>query len=323
MKIKRAVKTALAVVLSATIALGLIGGIAPVKSFAATALDYTLSPGQSITITVDSAVNGNDHDFSDTSLWGDPGYSRVVLGAIDGATRTVTISVGNNEPAGVKTISLRDNSTDPVTTLYIIHVTVPGPGGGAADPNPDSNPGDKPSNNGEDPALRTLPPTGPDGHQHDWHWEYGSTYHCSICNTFYTVYPAHDHQYEWYVTKAATETDDGEAHHMCKICGSVDLIEPVGAYYLFSQNAENKINKAPIGGTVNVETTRWLSFQGYVLDALAKRPDVTLNVTFRENGYKGGDMKTVTIPAGYDAASLKDANGYCGFKYLAGVFGAN
>ncbi len=92
--------------------------------------------------------------------------------------------------------------------------------------------------------------------------------------------------------------------------------EPVGSYFLFSQNTENKIKKGPYGGTVTVETPRWLSFQGYVMDALASRPDVTLNVKFREKGYKGGEFKTVTIPAGYDAASLKDANGYTGFLYL-------
>ncbi|MCR4989598.1 MAG: hypothetical protein K6A38_01870 [Lachnospiraceae bacterium] len=60
-----------------------------------------------------------------------------------------------------------------------------------------------------------------------------------------------------------------------------------------------------------------------MLDELAARPDVTLNLKFREKGYKGGEVRTVTIPAGYDVASLKDANGYAGFLYLMGVFGAN
>ena len=313
MKIKRAVKTALAVVLSVTIALGLMGGVAPVKSFAVDSVNISLSIGQTYSFWVNGHVNRVGLALA--SGLGHAPDTTVSFSDYDGTKTKITITVGHETPGEIIDITLGELAGP---DLYYYHVTVLG-----ATSNPDSNPGDKPSNNGEDPALRTLPPTGPDGHQHDWHWEYGSTYHCSICNTFYTVYPAHDHQYEWYVTKPATETDDGEAHHMCKICGSVDLIEPVGAYYLFSQNAENKINKAPIGGTVNVETTRWLSFQGYVLDALAKRPDVTLNVTFRENGYKGGEVKTVTIPAGYDAASLKDANGYCGFKYLAGVFGAN
>ena len=235
---------------------------------------------------------------------------------------TITVSAANTAAIGNHgDIDIRHEGSN--IKLYIKVTERVDPVNNPGNVGDTNNGGDSNNGGGEDPALRTLPPTGPDGHQHSWEWAYGSTYHCPICNTFYTIYSAHDHQYEWYVTKPATETDDGEAHHMCKICGSVDLIEPVGAYYLFSQNAENKINKAPIGGTVNVETTRWLSFQGYVLDALAKRPDITLNVTFRENGYKGGEVKTVTIPAGYDAASLKDANGYCGFKYLAGVFGAN
>ena len=307
MKFRRSWKCVLAAVLSAVLTLGAVGGLAPVKTWA-DALSVNLSPGGSITIMVTGNITQANHALSD---------STVNLGDFDAGVTPIIIAIGNDEPVGSYVVNLRNLLDD--VTVHVLTITVSAPGGGNDD---SQKPGDNP-NNGEDPALRTLPPTGPDGHQHDWHWEYGSTYHCSICNTFYTVYPAHDHQYEWYVTKPATETDDGEAHHMCKICGSVDLIEPVGAFYLFSQNAENKINKAPIGGTVNVETTRWLSFQGYVLDALAKRPDVTLNVTFRENGYKGGAVKTVTIPAGYDAASLKDANGYCGFKYLAGVFGAN
>lgn len=305
MKLRSAVKTALALVLSATIAFGLIGGVAPVKALA-DALSVTISPGASITIMVAGNVTQVNHAMSD---------STVVQGAFDGVNTPITITIGN-EPAGNYNVNLRNLLSN--TTLHVLTITVSAPGGGASGTDPIKDP-----TSSENPELKTLPPTGPDGHQHSWEWAYGSTYHCPICNIFYTIYAAHDHQYEWYVTRPATETEDGEAHHICKICGDVDMIEPVGAYYLFSQNAENKINKAPVGGTVSVETTRWLSFQGYVLDALAKRPDVTLSVTFRENGYKGGDMKTVTIPAGYDAASLKDANGYCGFKYLAGVFGAN
>ena len=316
MKFRRSWKSILAAVLSAAFTLGAVSGLAPVK---ASAEAFTPATGTTYIVAVGSSrdlvfVGSDDQDH-----WGldntATAYGFVSARSVsaDTNTYTVTLTIPANTVPGDYTLTVTDEAAN---QNYIIRVVAP------EDPAKDPT-GKSAENSGEDPALRTLPPTGPDGHQHDWHWEYGSTYHCSICNTFYTVYPAHDHQYEWYVTKPATETDDGEAHHMCKICGSVDLIEPVGAYYLFSQNAENKINKAPIGGTVNVETTRWLSFQGYVLEALAKRPDVTLNVTFRENGYKGGEVKTVTIPAGYDAASLKDANGYCGFKYLAGVFGAN
>ena len=310
MKLRNAVKTALALVLSATIALGLIGEISPVKAHA----DIHNSDN-----FVWTAVAGTPCSYG---VWADGAAgSWSLTGAPAGVTIDENSGNANSDvhiaatvPAGVYNFTVRKEGFTENITLTV------NPAGGA-DPNP-RDPGSDPTSP-ENPDFKFLPPTGPDGHQHSWEWAYGSTYHCPICNTFYTIYAAHDHQYEWYVTRPATETEDGEAHHICKICGDVDMIEPVGAYYLFSQNAENKINKAPVGGTVSVETTRWLSFQGYVLDALAKRPDVTLSVTFRENGYKGGDMKTVTIPAGYDAASLKDANGYCGFKYLAGVFGAN
>ena len=57
-----------------------------------------------------------------------------------------------------------------------------------------------------------------------------------------------------------------------------------------------------------------------VMEALAERPDVTLHVTYLEDGYKG-DQKTFTIPAGTDTMSLVDENGYAGFRYLANKFG--
>ena len=316
MRLRRSIKSGLALVLCTVLAVGIVGGIASVKSYADTINhDYTVvvNIGDTVQYDVYQGQEGGDCRQPDSQFdasW----MTSTIIGTTSFNARLVFSPTAAVAPGTYTLHYAGDYENDGDTHNTYLHVIVREKDAAApasSEPNP------------EDRLPAGLPERSPDGHQHSWEWAYGSTYHCSICNTFYTVYPAHDHQYEWYVTKPATETDDGEAHHMCKICGSVDLIEPVGAYYLFSQNAENKINKAPIGGTVNVETTRWLSFQGYVLDALAKRPDVTLNVTFRENGYKGGEVKTVTIPAGYDAASLKDANGYCGFKYLAGIFGAN
>ena len=53
-----------------------------------------------------------------------------------------------------------------------------------------------------------------------------------------------------------------------------------------------------------------------MMEALAARADLTLEVTFPVNHEK----TTVVVPAGYDHMSLLDENGYCGFLYLASVF---
>ena len=60
-----------------------------------------------------------------------------------------------------------------------------------------------------------------------------------------------------------------------------------------------------------------MSIDSTVLDELAKRPDVTLVIDYVD---QGSGWKIV-IPAGTDAQSLKDENGYAGFRYLAVVFG--
>ncbi|MBO4900695.1 MAG: hypothetical protein J5509_10450 [Lachnospiraceae bacterium] len=131
---------------------------------------------------------------------------------------------------------------------------------------------------------------------------------------------AHQHDYEWVETKPATENDNGEILYRCKGCGEVLYRLPLSAFGVFNQNAVTKITKAGQNATVEISTARWISFHKSVFDALAARPDVTLKINFLSDGYKGDPM-SVTIPAGSDVSSLPDANGYAGFKYLAGIFG--
>ena len=57
-----------------------------------------------------------------------------------------------------------------------------------------------------------------------------------------------------------------------------------------------------------------------VMQALADRPDVSLEVSFLDGEYKGNRV-SFTIPAGTDTLSLLDENGFSGFLYLAGKFG--
>ncbi len=130
---------------------------------------------------------------------------------------------------------------------------------------------------------------------------------------------AHTHHYVW-ETVEATEESDGEFRYVCDICGAVQTRVPITAYYVFNKNTTEKIRKAGQGATVKIETYRWISFHKMVMEALAERPDVTLEISFLDEEYKGNRV-TVTIPAGTDAMSLVDDNGFVGFLYLAVKYG--
>ncbi len=130
----------------------------------------------------------------------------------------------------------------------------------------------------------------------------------------------HEHTLVWKETKEATEDAEGEICYLCE-CGYVEYRIPTSANAIFIKNTINKIVKAPYGSTVNVSTIRWSAFNSAVIEALAKRPDVSMNLTFRQFGYRGDRLKT-TIPAGADLTSCLDENGYVGFNTLAANFGA-
>jgi hypothetical protein len=130
---------------------------------------------------------------------------------------------------------------------------------------------------------------------------------------------AHTHHYVW-DTIEATEENDGEMRYACDICGAVQTRVPITAYYVFNKNTTEKIRKAGQGATVKIETSRFISFHKMVMEALAERPDVTLEISFLDEEYKGRRL-SVTIPAGTDAMSLIDENGFVGFLYLALKYG--
>ncbi|MBP3196371.1 MAG: hypothetical protein J6N21_05130, partial [Butyrivibrio sp.] len=130
---------------------------------------------------------------------------------------------------------------------------------------------------------------------------------------------AHTHHYVW-DTIEATEENDGEMRYACDICGAVQTRVPITAYYVFNKNTTEKIRKAGQGATVKIETSRFISFHKMVMEALAERQDVTLEISFLDEEYKGRRL-SVTIPAGTDAMSLIDENGFVGFLYLALKYG--
>jgi hypothetical protein len=95
---------------------------------------------------------------------------------------------------------------------------------------------------------------------------------------------------------------------------------PLSAYYIFNLNAVESIQKAQKNATVKIDTRRWISFHHMVMDALAERPDVTVEITFLDGGHKGNKFKVI-IPKGADTKALVDTNGFTGFLFLGGKFG--
>ncbi len=96
---------------------------------------------------------------------------------------------------------------------------------------------------------------------------------------------------------------------------SVDLGKVTPVQY---KNAviEN-VAAAPQGGALNLETDRVSFFDRKMIETFATRSDIDINVVFTFNGRK---IK-VTIPAGYNLASLLDENGYCGYLRLLALLG--
>ena len=75
---------------------------------------------------------------------------------------------------------------------------------------------------------------------------------------------------------------------------------------------------APANGAFNIETDRVSCFDRNMIEAIASRPDIDVNVVFTY----GGKKLKVTIPAGYNVRTLLDEGGYCGFLRLMALLGA-
>ena len=79
----------------------------------------------------------------------------------------------------------------------------------------------------------------------------------------------------------------------------------------------DNVTSAPANGAFNIVTDTVACFDAKMIEAIAARPDIDVNVVFTY----GGKKIKVVIPAGYDVKSLLDANGYCGFLRLLLLLG--
>ena len=132
--------------------------------------------------------------------------------------------------------------------------------------------------------------------------------------------PDHIHHYRWIAKRNESESADGTINYMCEECDKVWYFRPYPAYYCFQGDIARQIEVAPKDFTLKVKTSLFINFNKQVMEALAKRPDVSLQVSFLRKEYVG-DRLSFTIPAGEDTMSLLDENGYAGFIYLGNKYG--
>lgn len=129
--------------------------------------------------------------------------------------------------------------------------------------------------------------------------------------------------------KIVVETDGHGAGRPGAGCGFIDKhhegVDPdadglitLDAYPVFNGTLIKEITDAPENGTVKIETARWTGMKRTVLEALAKRPDVTLQVQFR---YNGADFLLTISGSNPKLAEVLATNeDYPGFCFLGGYF---
>ncbi len=132
--------------------------------------------------------------------------------------------------------------------------------------------------------------------------------------------PTHVHHYRWIAKMNESESAEGTINYMCEECDRIWYFRPYPAYHCFQGDIARQIEVAPENFTVKVKTSLFYSFDKRVMQALEKRPDVSLYVSFLRKEYIG-DRLSFVIPAGEDTMSLLDENGYAGFIYLGNKYG--
>jgi hypothetical protein len=91
------------------------------------------------------------------------------------------------------------------------------------------------------------------------------------------------------------------------------MTEANSAYLMFNRNSADKISSAAQNAKVIIDTDKWTSFYRNVIDALAKRPDLTVKIRFTDEKHA---RRCITIPAGTDLDGFIDSKGFTGFEYL-------
>ena len=129
---------------------------------------------------------------------------------------------------------------------------------------------------------------------------------------------SHVHTFSWVTTQEATAEQDGIQENRCS-CGLVQDTTVISASQVILREFYDMIRNAPADGTVSYDSGSLYTFSDKMLECLAVRSDVTLEVSFV---YQGTDYK-MTIPAGCDySALLSDEAAFYGYFYFAQQTGA-
>ncbi len=129
-----------------------------------------------------------------------------------------------------------------------------------------------------------------------------------------------NHTCEWVTETLATETADGVLAYRCTKCGTVTGYQTGGtaqtsAFAVFNTSVISQLSKAKSGETVSIDTQLWTSFTQEVMEAIAARRDLNIEITYR----MAGNNYRILIPAG---AFVPVDVEYAGFDgYLVGLYG--
>ena len=85
----------------------------------------------------------------------------------------------------------------------------------------------------------------------------------------------------------------------------------------FQSAVITNISKTPDGGVLTLESDRIACLDKAMLEALANKGNVDMEVLFP----LGKSKIRVVIPAGYDISKLLDKKGYCGYLRLLALIG--
>ena len=126
----------------------------------------------------------------------------------------------------------------------------------------------------------------------------------------------HEHSYSWVTVQEASTGQDGIEEYRCS-CGAVAERNVIPAGMAMVKDLVRQIETAPENSTVEIKTEYFTCYTAYIMNALRKRPDVSLKTTFKDYD-KDGSIKTFTIPAG---KAPDDGELFYGFTYLGNLYG--
>lgn len=127
---------------------------------------------------------------------------------------------------------------------------------------------------------------------------------------------SHEHYFQWVESIEPTEEHDGLMEFKCA-CGAVDDSYVMSSSMAFVKKVVKLIQTAPQNGTVDITTKNYSCYTAWIIEELAKRPDVSLKTTYTD---AEGNVKTFTIPAGQ---APTDGAEFYGFTYLGNKYGWN